>query len=301
MNPEEKAQHLATLKEAVIKDEKAFQALYEELQAAMTRAATDGLRDGIADALNALSELPPGEFSRDDLNMIMGTLEQRVGAEAIKAAMHRPIINLSQAIFRVGFNDIGTAAGNIDVAFMQPDHLAMQAMQRGNLYWVGESWGVHTKPLLDDALIAYFDEGLTREQLAARLKENFDGIADRSESYWNLLADHTAHKTREIGRVQGYQAGGIIKYVEVRAHVDERTTDICREMHGKIIPVEQLVEQKDDYLNAIEAQDKDAAKAAWTMHRNANGLDGKTLPKGTASPPYHFRCRTITVVYFGEN
>ena len=72
-------------------------------------------------------------------------------------------------------------------------------------------------------------------------------------------------------------------------------------MHGRVIPVSKLSQQRDDYLAAIKTRDLVSAKEVWVMHRDASALAGiKTgdLPAGTASPPYHFRCRTITVAYF---
>ena len=138
-----------------------------------------------------------------------------------------------------------------------------------------------------------------------RYAQDLAGIADKSKPYWAIMADHTASKTREMGRVAGYERAGI-SHVQVRAHLDDSTTPICRAMHGRVIPVSKLKSQRDDYLAAIKVRNQTAAKQAWKMHSSLNGKDSgnmaglstNRIPNHTANPPYHFRCRTITVAYF---
>ncbi len=115
------------------------------------------------------------------------------------------------------------------------------------------------------------------------------------QTYFKGLADHIATKTKELGRISGYQRAGI-KYVKVKAILDERTSIICRQMHGRIISVERLAEQKERILQARSIDELKAAQA-WIP-----SFSGKTseLPDGVAGPPYHYRCRTTTVAYFEE-
>jgi hypothetical protein len=285
----------------VIKDAKAYETLYAQLQTAMSNAWSDAMREGIAAALDRMRDLGPGKFTQDDGKMILRVLEGSVGEEAIRAAMREPIVNLSDALFRVGAEEIGQAAG-VSVAFMRPDLDALDILKTGNLYWIGNSWSVHTQNLLAAALEEYFTKGMTRDELTARFAEDFASLTERGQRYWEILADHTATKTREMGRVSGYDRVGA-QYIQVRAHLDERTTRICRHMHGRIIEVTRLREQRDSYLDAVSRRDEPAAKAAWTMHgadADLSSTPTSKLDRGTAGPPYHFRCRTITMMWFGS-
>jgi len=284
----------------VIKDAKAYAELYTQLQSAMSNAWSEAMREGIASALDRLRDLGPGKFTKDDGDMIMRVLEASVGADAIRAAMREPIVNLTDALFRVGAEEVGQATG-VAIAFGRPDLDALDVLKTGNLYWVGNSWNVHTQNLMASALEDYFTEGMTREGLTQRFAEDFAGLSERGQRYWEILADHTATKTREIGRVTGYERAGIA-YVQVRAQLDDRTTKICRQMHGRIIDVSKMRTQADEYLEAASRRNEPAAKAAWTMHgadADLSNTPTSKLGKGVASPPYHFRCRTITVAYFG--
>ena len=41
--------------------------------------------------------------------------------------------------------------------------------------------------------------------LADTLKDQFNDLANRSSNYWQRLAEHTALRIREFGRLQGYK------------------------------------------------------------------------------------------------
>lgn len=282
----------------LIKDSKAFDRLYGELQAALTRAWDDEMRKGIIAALDRLRDLGAGAFTASDSTAIMRVLEERVGAEAIRAAMREPVVNLTDALFRAGAAEVGRAT-SVDVAFMRPDLDALDALKDNNLFWVGESWNRHTKEKLDAILTEYFTDGMTREGLAQRMADDFRTLTSRSHVYWEAVADHMATKGREIGRVTGYERAGIQK-VQIRANLDEHTTPCCRQLHGRVIEVETLVRQRDAYFAASVRGDKLAMADIWTMHgKGANLSNVRTRDlKGVGSPPYHYRCRTITVAYF---
>lgn len=284
----------------VLKASDAWQALYDELRLAFTRTWSQEAADATAAALDRLRELGPGRFSEEDRTQLLNVFEQRLGPEAMRAALRGPVLNLSDALFRLGAQEVGTATG-LDIAFGRPDLDALDQLAQGNLYWVGNSWNAETWDKVGGALDDYFRKGMTRQQLLERMAGDFAGLTERSQLYWNILADHTATRTREMGRVSGYERAGI-EYVQVRAHLDARTSRVCRAMHGRIIPVERLSAQRAAYLSAMQDRDLVRAKQAWVMHGEADAeeLTGQSTAKlqaSTASPPYHLRCRTITVLY----
>ncbi|PKR53542.1 hypothetical protein [Thalassospira marina] len=288
------------LRQAIIKADGAFDALYTQLQDAYTRAWDNQMKRALAAALDRLRDMRV-DFGPDDSKRILSALETQLGPDAMKAALKGPVLNLSQAMFELGAHEVGKSVG-VDILLGRADLDALDILGRGNLYWVGNSWNAYTSEVFDKALKDYFAEGLTRDQLAQRFIDDFPGVTERGSIYWNMLADHTATKTREMGRVTGYERAGV-QYVQVRARLDENTTPICRAMHARIIAVSKLSQQRETYLDAVGRGDMLTAKAAWKMHsaKDAGDLEGKKtgdIPGHTASPPYHFRCRSITVVYF---
>ena len=286
------------VRSAVIKDAEAWDALYRQLQGGLTRAWDDAMREAITAALDRLRDLGAGAFTAADGASVLQVLEASVGAEAIRAAMREPVIHLTDALFRLGAGEVGQSAG-IDIAFMRPDLDTLDALKKGNLFWVGESWNLHTRAKLNAVLTEYFTTGLTREGLAARMAEDFATVTGKTHIYWEMLADHIATKGREIGRVTGYERAGVER-VQVRAQLDAKTSDVCKAMHGRIIEVGTMRTQADAYIEATNRNDVAAVKDIWTMH-GVNADLSKTPTsalKGTASPPYHYRCRTITVAHF---
>lgn len=284
----------------VIKDADAYERLYGELRTGMSNAWGAAMREGIAAALDRLRDLGPGKFTKEDGATIMNVLEASVGPEAIRAAMREPVVNLTDALFRTGAEEVGQAVG-VSIAFARPDLDALDVLKTGNLYWIGNSWNIKTQNNIAKILEDYFTEGMTREGLTQRFAEDFAGMSDRSLTYWELLADHTATKTREIGRVSGYERAEVAR-VQVRAQIDEGTTEICRQMDGRIIEVTKMRAQVTEYLDAVGKRDEPRAKAAWAMNSDENvdlsDINDEDLDASIASPPYHFRCRTITVAYF---
>ncbi len=284
---------------AVVKDDAAWQALYDKLRDAYTRAFDAQAQAALANALERVRMVPEGADSAEFEAVIMPALEKELGPDALQAVLRGPVLNLSEALFRVGVAEVGKAVG-VDILFGRPDLDALDIVGRANLYWVGNSWNTLVDGLFRGALQDYFDKGMTRAQLTERFAKDFAGLTERGITYYELLADHTATRTREMGRVTGYERAAI-EYIQVRAHLDERTTQFCRHMHGRVIAVKRLSEQRAEYLNAVSTRNMEAAKNAWVMHGQADDFSRvKTseLPKGTANPPYHFRCRTITVAYF---
>jgi hypothetical protein len=284
---------------AVLKDSKAYEKLHKQLTQAMTKAWTDQMRKGVADALNRLQDLGPGKFTSADAKSILAVFENAVGGEAIAAAFREPVINLSDGLVRAGAIEVSAAAA-IDIAFNRADLDALDLIKRGNIFPVTNSWDAVTRDRINPILIDYFNKSMTRAQLTSRFADDFAEMTNKSRAYWELLADHIATKTREMGRVTGYERAGV-QYVQVRAQLDDRTTKICRDMHGRVISVAKLSAQRASYLDAVARDDTTSAKEAWTMHAAATDYSRAAttaLPPATASPPYHFRCRTITVIYF---
>ena len=282
----------------VIKDSAAFERLYRELQGALTKAWNEEMRKAIIAALDRLRDLGAGAFTARDGASVMRALEERVGPDAIRAAMREPVVNLTDALFRAGAAEVGRAA-SVDIAFMRPDLDALDALKDNNLFWVGEHWNRHTKDKLDAVLTEYFTEGMTREELAQRMADDFRTLTSRSHVYWEAVADHMATKGREIGRVTGYQRAGI-QAVQIRAHLDERTTPCCRQLHGRVLTVDHLASQRDAYFAASAQGNVEEMKDIWVMHGKGADLSGTATRdlKGVGSPPYHYRCRTITVAYW---
>lgn len=214
----------------------------------------------------------------------------------------------AEAAYRNGGEAGAKAVPGVAWQFQDPDVKSLKVLTGETKFWIGEHYGDHLEEKLEEGLREHFRgvEG-TREDLSWALEETTAGIARRSRAYWDFFADHTATKIREIGRVSGYEQAGV-KTIRVKAQLDDRTTAICRNLHGTVISVEHQRTFVDNYMKAAESRDKEAIKEAWPWWSDqqaghletAQGRREAVTQGKVGPPPYHARCRTITVAEFSQ-
>lgn len=286
---------------AVIKDAKGFEALVGQLQKALTGAFTEAMRRGITVALDRLRDLGAGKFTADDGETILRALEREVGAEALAATMREPVVNLTDGLYRMGLAEVGTSVGT-SLAFMRPDQDALDVLSRANTFWVGNLWDTGPRGKIVTLLEEYFTTGLTRDALARRLAEDFAGVSANSLHHWRSVANSLATRTREIGRVSGYERSGI-QQIKIKAILDDRTTTVCRHLHGRVLTVTGLRTQAEAWMEASSRGDRITAFRVWPFIGDDEDLSQTPTRdlQGIGMPPYHHgNCRTITVAYFGD-
>jgi len=107
--------------------------------------------------------------------------------------------------------------------------------------------------------------------LADTLKDQFNDIANRSSHYWQGLAEHTALRIREFGRLQGYKKAKA-RYYKLVVILDDHTSDICRVLaaQDKIYPLNDALEVIDNLMafdiksNSLDdARDNIKTLASW--------------------------------------
>lgn len=217
--------------------------------------------------------------------------------------------NIEKLVYHKGMKD--AAPKHFRINYDIVDKKALEAMHNQNIFFIGEYYEEHDKKHYEEAFKRAFETGMTPRELAHDIANNIVGNADLATSYFEGFAEHNMHRLREFGAISGYQKANI-KYVKINAIIDGRTTRICREMNGRIIPVTELAKVRDKIL-AIKTEGKTvkqiraALKRAVPLRSDANdygniaGLPTKDIIsyfKGFTLPPFHYRCRTRTVAYF---
>ena len=126
--------------------------------------------------------------------------------------------------------------------------------------------------------------------------------------YWQGLAEHTALRIREFGRLQGYKKAKA-RYYKLVVILDDRTSDICRALaaQDKVYPLNDALEVMDNLMaldtksNSLdEARDYIKALAPWIKDDQIE-YDSEMNPVGvsgahTPFPPFHWKCRTVTII-----
>lgn len=174
--------------------------------------------------------------------------------------------------------------------FDEIDADAVEAMRK-SFYWMGKEYNENLQNRLKDKIESVFKGEIELDSIGAELKREFGSIISADESYFKGVSDHIALQARNVATVtQGAKYG--VKYYKILAIMDARTTQICRSMHGRIIPAAHLEAQADKILNANDLASKKAA-AAWRSEAYLGKSD--KMDSNFGLPPYHFRCRTEAI------
>lgn len=189
-----------------------------------------------------------------------------------------------------------------------------------------DAFGERARQIVADGLEA----GLGREDIAADLERAAqDVLAGRSSFYWEVVAGSFVSRGRSFAQMSSYAEAGIDRYL-IEAVLDERTTEICRFLHGKSFSVAtglrtfERVDAEPDLIKDLtpwvrEAIDPQTGAKTLFVDRGdervrvadvtrsavgtrddrgefGRGLSERDLANlGISFPPYHGLCRTTTV------
>ena len=190
---------------------------------------------------------------------------------------------------RLGLRDTQVQAPtktSIGLWGIDDQHLS-STIQKQQLFWIGNHFEADVRHNFADTLSKAIEQGYTKEMLADTLKDQFNDLTNRSSHYWQGLAEHTALRIREFGRLQGYKKAKA-RYLSfpTRAGIhynilDDRTSDICRALaaQDKIYPL-------NDALKHCHSR---FSLEPWLWIQNQTVW---TMPENT-SKPLHLGSRTI--------
>jgi len=211
---------------------------------------------------------------------------------------------------RLGIQDVKTQAKvriNIGLWGIEEQALVAQ-VQKQNIFWIGQHFGADISQDFRDTLTKALEQGYTKEMLADALKERFSDLGDKGAYYWQGLAEHTALRIREFGRLSGYEKAGAKGYRLVNP-MDNRTSEICWALvsQGKVYPLDVALEVRDNLMTIDvekegleEARERIKALAPWVkesqIERDKEGNPVGVSGAHTPFPPFHWKCRTQTEI-----
>lgn len=192
-----------------------------------------------------------------------------------------------------------------EVGWNLVDQDAIAGLSKSGLWWVGNHYG---EALASGKLLAKVEDviksGQGRVEGGRLLREAFGAEFHRSDAYWRGLAATVATRSRTFGALGAMEATGAATYEYVNP-LDERTSDVCRELDGTTFTVKGGAELRDRLL-AADTPEAWKAIAPWPKVKDLDGPAGRLSPaelqaKGIAWPPLHFHCRSsIDVVTWSE-
>jgi SPP1 gp7 family putative phage head morphogenesis protein len=169
------------------------------------------------------------------------------------------------------------------------------------------------------------ERGLGRADIASELEAAARAaLIDRAPFYWEVVASAFMGQGRSFAQVSSYAEAGIHRY-RIEAVLDERTTHICRYLHGKTFAVADAL-RKFDHVERLENPEHIKQALPWVRERREGDRlvltgAGTTIADVTRSalgtrddvgefrphlseerlgdvglgfPPFHGLCRTTT-------
>ncbi len=248
-------------------------------------------------ALKLIGEKWP-KLSDDDVRKVLKVLDSGL-QKGFVASVGADLPGIMEVGYRTAKKGV---ADKVNAAFLWEavDKKATAWLGEHHMFWVGDYFNRHVSDGLAEVVQAGMSKGLGRNDIAKEIKGFFDqypGVTNRPVNYWRGMAANGMNRSRQFGLLGGYENVGV-RELEIMAVMDERTSPVCRELNGRIIPVSAGLKQRDKLMAAKNPEDvKDLAP--WLSVDQIAGKSTKSvIKKGVAMPPYHFHCRTTVVERF---
>jgi len=236
-----------------------------------------------------------GEVSDREVKAVLDQVDTQINMQ-FPAGVEPVVPDLMKKSYRKGRDPI-FRKHRIKVVWDQPDIEAIDWLTDHHMYWIGGYYDKHVSASIADTIAEGMTQGLGRNDIGKSLKTFFDdypGVANKPDSYWRGMAANGMNRSRNFGLIHGYEEVEVDILV-VMAVMDERTSEVCREMNGREIPVVRAAKQRDSIMAAKKPEDIKEL-APWPALESIKGKATSTiLSSGVVMPPYHFHCRTTVV------
>lgn len=265
---------------------------YEEAFREMLFVEWASVSDDAKDVAIATLLSGGGELSEAEIETILAALGNDISVNMTnRTATQMP--KLFDDSYRLAKT---TAIARFDALFSwnQIDSAAVDWLTKHHVYWIGNYYDRFLSQALADKVAEGMAAGLGREDIGQTLKtffSDYEGVPVRPQTYWDGLAANGMNRSRNFGSISGYEDVGVTQFM-IAAVLDNRTSEICRDMDGRIIDLGYATDQRDAMM---AASDPEAVKtiAPWPKLSDIAGKSTQeVVDQGVILPPYHFRCRT---------
>jgi len=287
-----------------------FDRMMLEYYQVLNNAWRKEIKEAARSAIGLLTEMPKAErVDKRKVDLLLDVISQNLGDDFMMAVSSETKAYVERSL-RLGIQDVKTSAKariSIGLWGIKDQALASQ-VQKQNLFWIGQHFGADISDDFRETMTKAIEQGYTKEMLADALKDTFSDLGEKGSVYWQGLAEHTALRIREFGRLSGYEKAGAKGYRLVNP-MDNRTSEICYALVSQnlVYPLDVALEVRDNLMaidvNAEgleEAREQIKALAPWVkesqIERDADGNPTGVSGAHTPFPPFHWKCRTQTEI-----
>lgn len=236
-----------------------------------------------------------GELSKSEMQGILDAIAGEIDANFVEPAS-QPIPKFMTGGYKKAKRSVKSKF-SLPVNWSATDDVSVKWLADHHIFWIGNYYDKQVSGALAREIGRGLEQGLGREAIGNQLAaffNNYPGVPQRPDSYWRGLAANGMNRARNFGLVEAYVEIEV-RALEIVAVMDERTSDICREMNGRIIPIGSAVGQRNRMMRAQSPEDVKQI-APWVGASQVRGRNlGDILNLGVILPPYHWHCRSTFV------
>ena len=259
-------------------------------------------------ALSSLSS-GSGPVTETDLDQFSGTLEKELG-DGWNNGFQKKINSLLTLRYALGKSRLKNtqkrwaqrkkaSVQGISVEWSQADQVAVDWLAKDQAYWVGTHYSRNMADKIAKTVKKFgLEEGLGREEVGKKLAKAVGTTFDEAVTYWQGVAATAMTRSSVFGATQAMVDAKIKRYRFISVN-DERSSEICKHMDGKVFNVKVAVGIRDD-LMAAKTPDEVKEISVWPtgdllekVLETDSSDDLASL--GIAVPPLHFHCRSDIV------
>lgn len=307
------------------------------LAARLRRATEQADADAVRHALQVLDVDWPRTTASERRRLVSAALVAAGRATAIVPARIRaPLGDMADAIVGSTRTDVRRIQGLAIAADLNAlDRRMIAHVASSHASFVRDAYGRRLDAFGEVArrvVARGLEQGLGRDDIASDLERAARAaLVSRSPFYWEVVASAFIGQGRSLAQVSSYAEAGIQAY-RIEAVLDERTTDICRYLHGKTFVVADALQRFDRVERLAQPEDVKRMLPWVRQERNpetqetrlyVNGARGRVdladvvrsargardergtfraiasdsalREVGIGPPPYHGLCRTTTL------
>lgn len=196
-----------------------------------------------------------------------------------------------EAIRHVMRNGSGLAGAKSTIDDLFRTNEILDDMVQATKYFTNNYFNSQVVPQLRNIVQNALNTGTLDESTYQLVRQ---AMSDRLHSvpYWRIVANAAASRGYHYGAVKAGMVLGKRGY-KIVAVLDDRTSDICRALHGK----EFWLADADVYVTRAATAQNDEIKTVAPFVKNVEQVLGKTSAElrdmGFLTPPFHPQCRSF--------
>ncbi|GHV59827.1 hypothetical protein FACS1894103_4020 [Campylobacterota bacterium] len=270
---------------------KETETLIDEFLQTTTKSAAKQTREFLSDLMVFVMR---SDIPKDELLPIVEAKINALGYN-IPAAALDTIYQKTAETAAKEMTTITSARAPVSFVFNRADTASIAVMKE-QFVWIKQDFTDTVQGAIKAGVEKVFQGKLNEQELGDALRETFAGVVFLADARWDIAADTLVRRSQQLARIN--QASQYdTPYMKIKARIDNKTSEICRSMNGRIVPIKHLQKQAQKIQNA-QSIDEAIKAAPWQTVPFIGATSD--LPANLGLPPYHPHCRTIAMPFWGD-